>query len=270
MKARGALVDAFIAPGLRGNPAYVLDCGTGELTTAWMQELANELNQAETAFIRRRGPAEFSLRWFTPTTEVELCGHATLASAAWLWENEPTLADELRFATRSGTLLARRRGDGSVALTLPTVPFAATAEPLGIGEALGGVEYSFIGITEDPNWLERNLGVLVDARVLRNLTPNLDLIARFPVGGFIVTASSDVDGLDFLSRYFAPACGIPEDHVTGSAHCSLAPYWAGRTGKVEFDALQASPRGGQLRVTCLADGVQISGHCRVVTDVAVR
>jgi PhzF family phenazine biosynthesis protein len=269
MVAQGALIDTFIAPGFRGNPAYVIN-GSRDLSVQWMQELANELNQAETAFLVQHADSTWALRWFTPTTEVELCGHATMAAAFWLWENNLALAQELYFLTASGKLTARRMSNGEVQIFLPALPFCDVPSTCDLSDALSCDNFEYLGITNNDNPRERNLGVRVEDNTLRELQPNFEALAKLPVGGVIVTASSDSPDFDFLSRYFAPSCGIPEDHVTGSAHCSLAWYWANELGRTQMTACQVSARGGVITVNYIGNFVELSGRCRIVADIFVK
>ncbi|NPD06060.1 PhzF family phenazine biosynthesis protein [Nocardioides sp. zg-1308] len=261
-----AIVDAFTTEHpFSGNPAgvVVLDAYPDDV---WMQGVANELHQAETAFlVPAQDPASFRLRWFTPVAEVALCGHATLASAHWLWESG-TVPDgsTITFTTASGPLSAVRDGD-QVVLDFPSVP----AEPVppsadlhaDLRTALDGAVPVWTGITSNDDPGERNvLAVLETEAAVRGLAPDLQAVTRLPAGGLIVTAKTRTGGV--VSRYFAPAYGIPEDPVTGSAHCTIGPYWQDQLGTTLL-AEQASPRGGALRVdTGTAGRVHLSGTAR--------
>jgi PhzF family phenazine biosynthesis protein len=241
-------VDAFAQRPFTGNPAAV--CLLDEpRDDAWMQAVAAEMNLAETAFVERQGDG-FDLRWFTPTTEVDLCGHATLAAAHVLWEQGET-AHRLRFRTRSGTLTAER-ADGLIHLDFPAEPARATDVPPDLEHALGAL----------PQWVGRNrfdyLVEVADVATVRSLAPDFRGLRRFPGRGFIVTAAGE-EGCDFVSRFFAPGAGIDEDPVTGSAHCCLGPYWAARLGRSDLVGYQASPRGGYVGVHVAGERVVLSG-----------
>ena len=246
------IVDAFTDRPFAGNPAAV--CILAQpADPAWMQSLAAEMNLSETAFLVPTGDA-FGLRWFTPAKEVKLCGHATLAIAHTLWERgvlksgQPALFDTL-----SGRLTARRDGE-AIVLDFPSLPFTPCDPPRGLTEALGCPVES---VHSNP------LDVLVctsSAQSVRTLRPDLQVIKAMSMRGVIVTARSDDDRFDFISRYFAPAYGVDEDPVTGSAHCCLAPFWAARLGRNELTGFQASPRGGVVRVRVRGDRVDLIGH----------
>lgn len=255
-------VDAFANRPFEGNPAAVclLDQPADE---NWMQSLAAEMNLAETAFVR---PVEdgFSLRWFTPKTEVELCGHATLASAHVLWEQHRVAGDQtIAFHTLSGTLRATPR-DGFIELDFPSRPARACEEPPGLSAALG-VAPVFVGRSKEDYLIQ------VDSEVtLRRMTPDFQALGKIDVRGVIATARGDGKPYDFVSRFFAPAVGINEDPVTGSAHCTLAPFWSERLGRTSFKAYQASSRGGELHVTLADDRVLIAGKAVTVYEASVR
>ena len=249
------VVDAFADRPFAGNPARVpvLDA---EHNPAWMQAVASELNLSETSFLRRREDGVWCLRWFAPELETALCGHATLAAAHVLWtEGHHPPEEAIRFATASGELRAFGTGDGPIRLDFPAAPARPVAPPPGLEEVLS-VTHRPVG-RAGPN---DNYLVEVDSSAaLRGLHPDLGRLATLPVGGLIVTAPSDDPAYDFLSRYFAPAAGIPEDPVTGSAHCTLGAYWQGKLGKSRFRALQVSPRTGALTVEVRDDRVHLSG-----------
>ena len=244
-------VDAFTDRPFKGNQAAVclLD---KRRSTGWMQDVAAEMNLAETAFVEARGK-KVRLRWFTPTVEMPLCGHATLAAAHVLWSEKKCAAREpIRFATMSGTLTATKRRD-LIELDFPAEPATAVACPAGLAEALG----------ETPVWFGRNrldyiAEVASEARV-RELQPDLKALSTFDSRGVMVTARSSSKRYDFISRFFAPRVGIPEDPVTGSAHCCLAPYWGSKLNKTAMVGFQASPRGGSVRVELAGDRVKLSG-----------
>jgi PhzF family phenazine biosynthesis protein len=249
-------VDAFASGPFTGNPAAV--CFLENETAAdWMQSVAAEMNLSETAFVVPRDDG-FGLRWFTPVTEVDLCGHATLASAHVLWETE-RLAEEAtaNFHTRSGVLTAKREGDW-IELDFPVTPAEPIEAPAGLADLLGSVP-RFVGRSRFDLLVE-----LTDAEELRDLRPDFAGLSGLPVRGIIATANSDLAEFDFLSRFFAPATGINEDPVTGSGHCALAPYWAERLGKLEMTAFQASPRGGVVKVKLAGDRVLLRGQAVTV------
>ena len=256
MGTRLIQVDAFTDKAFGGNPAAVCLL-TEPRDDGWMQSVGREMNLSETAFLLRREDG-FSLRWFTPAVEVDLCGHATLASAHALWEEGVAPTGELlRFHTRSGMLTARRRGD-LIELDLPATPEAPCDAPDGLAEALG--------VT--PLYLGRSafdyLVLLADAEAVRKIAPDFGLLKRVSARGVIVTAPSDDARYDFVSRFFAPAAGIDEDPVTGSAHCCLAPFWQKHLGKAAMDAFQASARGGVLQVVVEGDRIRIGGRAVTV------
>jgi PhzF family phenazine biosynthesis protein len=257
-----ALVDAFTTPrAFSGNPAGVLLLDA--LPDAeWMQGVANELQQAETAFLAPGDGGAYLLRWFTPVAEVALCGHATLASAHWLWESGAlSKSKAAAFDTMSGRLTAARDGD-RIVLDFPAIPAAQVSSPLpGLEAALAGEDPVWVGITENADPGERNvLAILRSEEAVRNLVPDLQLVARLPAGGLIVTAERRAGGV--VSRYFAPAYGIPEDPVTGSAHCTIGPYWREQLGATLL-AEQASRRGGELAlITTDAGRVLLGGTAR--------
>lgn len=237
-------VDAFTDAPFSGNPAAVCllasDRGDG-----WMQDVAMEMNLSETAFLRRQPDGAFRLRWFTPTHEVDLCGHATLASAHVLWsEGVLSVEETAQFATASGKLTAERgMEDGWITLDFPTDPVAPLDPPETLLDALGTEDPVFVGTSG------RDLLVHVaDAAAVRALDPDFAAIRALDARGVVVTAESDIEKTDFVSRFFAPQVGVPEDPVTGSTHCALAPYWARRTGQTHMVGIQLSSRGGTVRV----------------------
>lgn len=249
-------VDAFTDRPFAGNPAAVciLPSPRGE---EWMRAVARELNLSETAFLRPESEA-WGLRWFTPAVEVELCGHATLAAAHVLWEEERVPRSEaLVFHTRSGQLGARREGEW-IELDFPAEPVREVPAPAGLADALG-VEPTRVGRNR-LDWLVE----LGSEEEVRDATPDFGRLRGLGRRGVIVTARSSDAEYDFLSRYFAPACGIDEDPVTGSAHCALGPYWASRLGKQELCAFQASARGGEVRVRLRGERVGLRGRAVTV------
>lgn len=249
-------VDAFTSVPFGGNPAAV--CVLPEpAEERWMQLVAREMNLAETAFLHRQDDG-FHLRWFTPAVEVDLCGHATLASAHVLWEQGYLRPDEqARFYTRSGLLTAERQGEW-VELDFPATPAEPAEAPTELSHALG-VELSYVG----KNQFDYLVAVGSD-EILRALKPDLSLLERLPVRGVIVTSRSASPEYDFVSRFFAPRAGIHEDPATGSSHCALAPFWSQRLGKNEMIAYQASPRGGVLRVRVNGERIAIGGQAVTV------
>ena len=249
-------VDAFTAEPFAGNPAAV--CVLPEARDeAWMKNVAREMNLAETAFLVRRADG-YDLRWFTPVAEVDLCGHATLASAHVLWETGVLRSDETaRFHTRSGLLTAVRKGDW-IELDFPATPDEEVEAPEGLGDALGAAPL-YVGKTPFDYLVE-----LDSEGTVRRLAPDLRFLANVGTRGVVVTSRSADPKLDFVSRYFAPAFGIDEDPVTGSTHCALAPFWAKRLGKTTFLARQISARGGVLKLELRGGRVAIGGQAVTV------
>lgn len=249
-------VDAFTSEAFGGNPAAVCLL-EGPRDDRWMQSVALEMNLSETAFLLREGDG-FRLRWFTPAVEVDLCGHATLASSHVLWEEGILPADgEARFHTRSGLLTAARRG-GLIELNFPATPETPCEAPPGLAQALGATP-AHVGHSAFDY-----LVLLDSAGAVRNLTPDLGLLGKISARGFITTAPSDEAGFDFVSRFFAPGAGIAEDPVTGSAHCCLGPFWGSRLGKSSMTGFQASARGGVVHVRLEGDRVVLGGHAVTV------
>ena len=224
-----------------------------------MQAVAREMNLAETAFLVRRADGSYDLRWFTPAVEVDLCGHATLASAHVLWEDRhlPSGA-EARFHTRSGLLTDRRAGDW-IEMDFPAEPPSPEPAPRALLDALG-VRAVRCGYNARLNYRLVELG---DEDAVRHTSPDLRVLAA-AARGIIVTAPSGTAGVDFVSRFFAPALGVDEDPVTGSAHCVLAPYWAARLGKEAMVGAQLSARGGIVRVRTTGDRVILGGQAVTV------
>lgn len=254
-------VDAFADGPFTGNPAAVciLDSPRAD---AWMRAVAAEMNLSETAFLERTG-AGWSLRWFTPLVEVDLCGHATLASAHILFETgRLERGQSARFHTRSGMLAARIDGD-AIVLDFPTQPVVAADAPAGLAGALGA----------EPRWVGRNaadvLVELASAELVRSLQPDLHALRQVEARGVIVTATSDDPRYDFVSRFFAPRVGVDEDPVTGSAHTALAPFWADRLGRDALTGYQASRRGGVVGVRVHGDRVDLRGRALTVLHGAL-
>ncbi|MEO6696179.1 MAG: PhzF family phenazine biosynthesis protein [Ignavibacteria bacterium] len=255
-------VDSFTDKPFAGNPAGVclLDKNKDD---GWLLNVAAEMNLSETAFVKKETGA-FSLRWFTPKVEVELCGHATLASAHILWQEgilKP--GEEAVFNTVfSGKLTAKKEGD-EITLNFPLIPVKDSHSTPELESALGDkpVYVGDCGVGEYNYLIE-----FESEDQIINLKPDFSLLAKIPKFGFIVTAKAENKNYDFVSRYFAPAKGINEDPVTGSAHCSLAPYWSGKLNKNEMNAYQASHRGGYLKVRIENDRVLLIGKAVTVLE----
>lgn len=244
-------VDAFAARRFSGNPAAVLPLQTF-LDDTVLQAIALENNLSETAFLVR-DDQDWRLRWFTPTTEVPLCGHATLASAWVVTERLEPGCQRVVFQTVSGPLIVRREGEIFV-MDFPARPVTSIGAPAGLEAALGARP---VEVLHDRfNYLV----VLDSAAVVRGLAPDISALARLDAAGVIVTAPGD-QGYDCVSRYFAPAKGIDEDPVTGGAHCALGPFWAARLGKPEIRAFQASARGGEMGCRIRGERVELEGTC---------
>jgi predicted PhzF superfamily epimerase YddE/YHI9 len=265
---RAAIVDAFTSLPFTGNPAGVVLLDV-DRPPQWMQSVAFEIGLSETAFLRSRSDGDWDLRWFTPSVEVALCGHATLASAHWLWQQGDEQRATVVFHTRSGELIARREDGRGVALDFPRVPVTETAAPEGWQETLPGTEAEWLGTTGAPASIERNALVLTSVEGLRSARPDFAAMRGLPVGGVIVTAESDQPQFDFMSRYFAPACGIDEDPVTGSAHCTLSEYWGPRLGRDRLHARQESARGGQLDVVRTDGRVLLVGEAVTTAELTL-
>ena len=254
------VVDAFADAPFTGNPAAVVVYDGDPPADDFMQSIAAEMNLSETAFV---GPPDDTgtrpLRWFTPAAEVDLCGHATLA-AAHVLHAERGEPGPFRFETRSGVLTAEA-GPGGITLDFPAAPAAACDPPAGVAGALG----------VSPIWTGRNrwdlLCELPGAAAVRDCRPDMAKVAALGGRGVIVFAAADAGtpGADFVSRFFGPAVGVPEDPVTGSAHCALAPLWAGRLGRAELVGRQVGPRGGTVRCVVNGDRVRLTG--RAVTTL---
>jgi PhzF family phenazine biosynthesis protein len=258
MAIRFQHVDAFADRPFAGNPAGV--CLLAEAASAeWMQHAAAEVNLSETAFVRRRADGDFDLRWFTPVAEVDLCGHATLATAHALWELGDLAASQpARFHTKSGLLTAARH-DAWIELDFPSNPPHSVAAPSGLLDALG-LRSTYVGQTRFDYFVE-----VESENVVRAAAPDFDALRRLAVRGVMITARSAEPGFDFVSRFFAPGVGVNEDPVTGSAHCALAPYWAAKLGRNELVGRQVSARGGVVR--CRAAGNQVLLRGQAVTVV---
>lgn len=249
-------VDAFTDTPFRGNPAAVCLLKKSR-DENWMQSMAAEMNLSETAFLVPDSGG-FQLRWFTPTVEVALCGHATLASAHVLWEQRVLQEKaQARFETKSGTLTADKRGD-QIELNFPSVPSAPVEAPKELLQALGATPtYSSKG----------RFDYLLEFKSedeIRGMKPDFATLFKLPVRGIIVTARSKSPEFDFISRFFAPGSGIAEDPVTGSAHCALAPYWTAKLGKANLVGYQASARGGRVATRLEGDRVILGGQAVTV------
>ena len=249
-------VDSFTNERFRGNPAAV--CLLPEARDeAWMQSVASEMNLSETAFLLSEN-GSYDLRWFTPTVEVDLCGHATLASAHVLWEAEIVPADAaIAFTTRSGTLTAARRGEW-IEMDFPATPEEPGEPNIDFERALGAPP-TYVGKSKFDYLVE-----VASEQVVRDLQPDIALLKHADARGVIVTAQATSEGFDFVSRFFAPRSGVAEDPVTGSAHCCLAPYWGRRLGKTELVGFQASHRGGTVRVRLEGLRVVLGGQAVTV------
>ena len=260
------VVDAFAELPFGGNPAGVC-LVSGEADPGWMQAVAGEMNLSETAFLTPLGEGRFGLRWFTPTVEVDLCGHATLASAHVVWEQgspEPWL----EFETRSGVLTAVQAARRLIQLDFPAdppVPLDPAAGEAGVGlaEVAKALGVPPVGVHRGRSDL---LVEVADTDTVRHLDPDLRALAEIPVRGVIVTAAAGAGphGADFVSRCFYPATGVDEDPVTGSAHCTLASFWCPRLSRASLIGWQASPRGGRVGVELAADRVLLTGRAVTV------
>ena len=253
------VVDAFTSQPFAGNPAAVclLDAPADE---TWMKLVAREMNLSETAFLHPIVDG-WSLRWLTPAVEVKLCGHATLASAFVLWETGVLRADQpARFHTLSGWLTCRREG-AWIEMDFPAKVCTPCAAPEGLAAALG------CDVLDCALNVMDYLVQVADEPTLRSLKPNFSTLATLPVRGVIVTCRSASPGFDFVSRFFAPAAGVNEDPVTGSAHCALGPSWQARLGKDHFTAYQASERGGLVKLAVRADRVLLRGQAVMMSQL---
>jgi PhzF family phenazine biosynthesis protein len=252
------IVDAFTEQPFRGNPAAVCLL-SGPKDDAWLQAIAAEMNLSETAFLTKTD-AGFRLRWFTPMVEVALCGHATLASAHALWQaGYAALGEPIRFHTQSGVLTASRRSD-DIELDFPLVAEEPAAPPDRLAEALGA-SFRYVGRNRFDYLVE-----VESETTLRKIAPDFALLAQLPVRGVIVTSRSVDPAFDFVSRFFAPASGVSEDPVTGSAHCCLASFWRTRLHKDQFRAYQASQRGGVVRLRVAGERVYLGGRAVTVAQ----
>jgi predicted PhzF superfamily epimerase YddE/YHI9 len=258
------IVDAFADRPFAGNPAAVCPLDTPR-PDDWLQAVAMEMNLSETAFPWPEGD-DWRLRWFTPEVEVDLCGHATLATAHALWEAGLAPAGRpIRFHTRSGLLTATPLDGGWVAMDFPALPVRPCEPPPGLIEALGATP-AFVGTSPKDLLCE-----FADEAAVRALRPDFGRLGRIPTRGVIVTARPAAAGaFEFVSRFFAPALGVPEDPVCGSAHCALCPYWAAKLGREDLVGFQASRRGGVVRVGLRGDRVRLSGRAVTVMRGELR
>ncbi|EYT78049.1 MULTISPECIES: PhzF family phenazine biosynthesis protein [unclassified Streptomyces] len=264
------IVDAFTDRPFAGNPAGVLLLDAFP-EDPWLQRVALEVNHAETAFahpLPAGGEADWALRWFTPATEVAMCGHATLATAHVL-HTTGAHTGPVRFATRSGVLAAAPADDGAITLDLPTAPLTAVAVPDGVAEALGATPRTAFDTGPSVGDLVLELA---DEKTVRGLDPDLRALAAHSARGVIATARAEdpARGYDFVSRCFFPNIGIDEDPVTGSAHTALAPYWSERLGRPVLTGLQASPRSGLVRTELRGGRTFLTGHAVTVVDGELR
>jgi len=249
-------VDAFTNKRFAGNPAGVCLLPV-PADAGWMQNVAREMNLSETAFLYEQEDG-FHLRWFTPAVEVELCGHATLASAHILWEEGRLKPDEpARFHTLSGLLTGKQAGDW-IELDFPATPAEPVSPPADLARALG-VTPKYVGQSQFDYLVEVSI-----EETVRTMKPDFALLEKISSRGVIVTSPARSPGYDFVSRFFAPAVGINEDPVTGSAHCCLGPFWSKRLGRRELVGYQASPRGGTVRVRVDGERVHLGGQAITV------
>ena len=247
MKLRYYEVDAFTSQPFHGNPAGVCPLASW-LPDATLQAIAAENNLAETAFFVPRG-ADYELRWFTPTVEVDLCGHATLASAFILFSELNYQGDAVRFHSRSGALTVTKQGD-LMAMDFPARPPKPCVKPEGLAAALGSAPEEILASRD-------YLAVFATESDVRALKPDFAALQKLDKFGVIATAPGSDS--DFVSRFFVPKAGVPEDPVTGSSHCTLIPYWSKRLGKTKLFARQISKRGGELFCEAAGERVQIGG-----------
>lgn len=262
MSTRLVIVDAFTSEPFSGNPAAVALLDRWPAGDGALQALAMEMNLSETAYPVLRADGDWDLRWFTPLTEVDLCGHATLASAHVLFTSGLATGDRITFHTRSGPLVCRRaeRGAGIVmdfpnAAAEPCDPVDGLAEALGVAVVAQARSFDLLAEVDSP-------------ATVAALRPDLTALARIDTRAVIVTAAGDVDGgpADFVSRVFGPRVGVPEDPVTGSAHCITGPWWAERLGRTSLRAHQVSARGGRLGVEVGPERVELTGEAVIVVE----
>ncbi|WP_328403068.1 PhzF family phenazine biosynthesis protein [Streptomyces sp. NBC_00390] len=262
------IVDAFTDRPFTGNPAGVLLLDSdGFPDDSWLQHVATEVNLSETAFchpLPAHGEADWALRWFTPATEVDMCGHATLA-AAHVLHTTGTASGTVRFAARCGILTATAHPDGTITLDFPTSPLTAVEIPEGLAEALGA---KAVSVHDTGVHIGDLLVEVADERTVRGLRPDFAGLMALSERGIIATAAAadPSAGYDFVSRGFFPRVGIDEDPVTGSAHTALAPYWSDRLGRDELTGLQASARSGLVHTALRGDRTLLTGRAVTVID----
>ncbi|WP_327322174.1 PhzF family phenazine biosynthesis protein [Streptomyces sp. NBC_01210] len=262
------IVDAFTDRPFAGNPAGVLLLDSDRFPDdSWLQQVATEVNLSETAFahpLPSGGEADWALRWFTPTTEVDMCGHATLATAHVL-HTTGTASGTVRFAARCGILTATAHEDDTLTLGFPTSPLTAADIPDGVADALGA---KVVSVHDTGAHIGDLLVELADERTVRALTPDFPALVAHSERGIIVTAAAEdpVSGYDYVSRGFFPRVGIDEDPVTGSAHTALAPFWSARIGRSELTGLQASARSGLVRTSLRGERTLLNGRAVTVID----
>jgi PhzF family phenazine biosynthesis protein len=249
-------IDSFTDRAFSGNPAAVCVVERS-VSDQWMQQVASEMNLSETAFLAPpvRPDDEWALRWFTPTMEVDLCGHATLAAAHHLFSDLGIDQPVVRFRTRSGTLSARQTDDGWIELDFPADPTLPLDPPSGLFDALGVSD----GVVTVASGKVNVVVELVSPDMVRNIRPDFGALSRVDAAAVVVTAAGEGD-YDMVSRFFAPLAGIDEDPVTGAAHCTLGPFWAAKLGRSDLLAYQASARGGVVRVGVRGDRVRLAGQ----------
>ena len=252
-------VDAFTDEPFKGNPAAV--CILSEIKDEkWMQNVAKEMNLSETAFLYKKEEGKYSLRWFTPKHEEDLCGHATLASAYVLWKTKRVNKNkDIFFDTKSGLLKANKNKEW-IELTFPTEVEEKVEAPKQLIDTLG-VHPKYVG--------KNRFDYLVEVKseeILRNINPDFTILKNIKTRGVIVTSKSESEKYDFVSRFFAPKIGINEDPVTGSTHCCLGPYWQERLSKNNFLAYQVSNRGGSIRVRLENDKVYLGGKAVIILE----
>jgi PhzF family phenazine biosynthesis protein len=254
------VVDSFTDVPFAGNPAAVcvLAAATSE---AWMQSVAAEMNLSETAFVVPRPDGDHDLRWFTPTTEVDLCGHATLASAH-------VLGGDPRFHTRSGLLECRAAGEGAIEMSFPALTVTPMADPPEVASAVGVAPDRVVAVyANEGGWVVIELASAADVRAA---VPDLSAVQDMGGSATVVAFPGEDEGIDSVCRVFVPGAGIDEDPVTGAAHCLIAPLLAARTGRTEFTGEQASARGGIVGMRVAGDRVVLSGHAVTVLEGTLR
>lgn len=267
-----AIIDAFTDSPFKGNQAAVciLNDDSANPSDTWMQSVAAEMNLSETAFLSKRPDGSWNLRWFTPTVEINLCGHATLASAHALWELHGETAPTLRFQTRSGELTAKKTA-GGIQLDFPVTEITDPVSPTDCEPLIEALELPGTQITA-AHVFQANEDLLVmlkSGETVEAVQPNITRLAEISCRGVIVTGMGGRNGVDFTSRFFAPGAGIAEDPVTGSAHCALANFWSARLGKKSMRGYQASKRGGYVGVTLQGERVLLDGQAVTVMKGAL-